>query len=224
VTGIACVIPALDAAGSVRSVVSGLRQALPGALLIGVDDGSSDATGAIMRDACDRAIALGSNRGKGAALRAGFAEAIAAGSASVITIDADGQHDPSDAPRLLAALADADIVVGTRRRGESDMPLARRMTNALSAAAARRLMGCELSDAQSGYRAIRASVIVAVEARGDRYEFETDFLLRAARKGFRIAAVTIPTVYGPPSHFREMRDGFRVVATFCRHACGGVLA
>jgi hypothetical protein len=60
-----------------------------------------------------------------------------------------------------------------------------------------------------------------VDARGDRYEFETDFLLRAARAGFRVAAVPVPTIYGPPSHFREMRDGLRVVDMFCRHAWGG---
>ncbi len=220
---VACVIPALDAAATIGPVIRGLRLSMPGAIIIGVDDGSSDDTARAMDAECDRSIVLDENRGKGAALRAGFAEALALGSDVVVTVDADGQHDPACAPSLVAALVDADIVIGTRRRSVGLMPLRRRMTNALSAAAARRLGGCDLADPQSGFRAMRATVLRAVRARGDRYEFETDLLLRAARAGFRIAAVPIPTIYGPPSHFREMRDGFRVVATFCRHACGGAV-
>jgi glycosyltransferase involved in cell wall biosynthesis len=220
---VACVIPALDAAGSLGAVVRGLRVSVPEAVLIGVDDGSTDATRRIIADTCDHAVVLDRNRGKGAALRAGFAEAVQLGCDAIVALDADGQHDPAYAPRLLAALADADIVVGARRRSEGGMPLRRRVTNALSVAAARRLTGYELTDLQSGYRAMRSAVLHTVHARGDRYEFETDFLLRAARAGFRITAVPIPTIYGPPSHFREMRDGLRVVATFCRHACGGAV-
>ncbi len=220
---IACVIPAFNAAASLRSVVQGLRESLPRAIIIGVDDGSSDRTAGVVASDCDRAILLEQNRGKGAALRAGFAEALAIGSDVVVALDADGQHDPTFAPALVAALGEADLVVGARRRTPGAMPLRRRMTNALSAAAARHLARCELSDPQSGYRAMRSVVVREVHARGDRYEFETDFLLRAARAGFRIAAVPIPTIYGPPSHFREMSDGLRVVATFCRHAWGGVV-
>jgi glycosyltransferase involved in cell wall biosynthesis len=220
---VACVIPALDAAATIRPVIRGLRVSMPAAVIIGVDDGSSDDTGRVMQAECDRTLTLERNRGKGAALRAGFAEALELGSDIIVALDADGQHDPACAPSLVAALADADIVIGTRRRAAGPMPLRRRMTNALSAAAARRLAGCELADPQSGFRAMRATVLRTVRARGDRYEFETDLLLRAARAGFRIAAVPIPTIYGPPSHFREMRDGFRVVATFCRHACGGAV-
>ena len=220
---VACVIPALNAAGSIGAVVRGLRASVPQAIIIGVDDGSSDDTALVIGAQCDRALVFGRNRGKGAALRAGFAEALALHSDAIVALDADGQHDPAYAPRLVAALDHADVVVGTRQRGVDDMPLRRRMTNALSAAAARRLAGCELADPQSGFRAMRSAVVRAVNARGDRYEFETDFLLRAARAGFRIAAVPIPTIYGPPSHFRQMRDGLRVVATFCRHAWGGAV-
>lgn len=219
---VACVIPAFNAAAPLPRVIAGLRDALPEAILIGVDDGSSDRTAAVIASRCDRAIVLGRNRGKGAALRAGFADALTLDVDVVVALDADGQHDPALAPALLAALDDADVVVGARERTPGRMPLRRRMTNALSAAAARRLAGCELADPQSGYRAIRSVVVREVHARGDRYEFETDFLLLAARAGFRITAVPIPTIYGPPSHFREMRDGLRVVATFCRHAWDGV--
>jgi glycosyltransferase involved in cell wall biosynthesis len=224
VTGrVVCVIPALDAAGSVGAVIGALRASMPDARTVGIDDGSSDRTAEVMRASCDRTIVHERNRGKGAALRAGFAEALALGADTIVTLDADGQHDPACAVRLVAALDRADVVVGARRRDAGDMPLRRRMTNALSVAAARRLTGCELADPQSGFRAIRSAVVRAVDARGNRYEFETAFRLRAARAGFRIAAVAIPTIYGPPSHFREVRDGLRVVATFCRHAYRGAV-
>ena len=120
---VACVIPAYDAAATLEAVVSGLRVALPDAILIVVDDGSSDATHDVASACCDRAVRFRANRGKGAALRAGFDVAHAECVHAVITIDADGQHDPSRAPALLAALAEADIVIGTRARTPGAMPI-----------------------------------------------------------------------------------------------------
>ena len=216
-----CVIPAYNAADTVARVIAGVRASLGPVAIVGIDDGSVDRTGDELRAHCDRAIVFAGNRGKGAALQAGFLEAIAIGGDVVLTIDADGQHDPTSAPRLITALVDADIVVGSRTRAGT-MPMRRRLTNALSAAATRRRVGSDVADPQSGFRAMRTTVLRAVHAVGDRYEFETDFLIRAARAGFRIASVPVPTIYGPPSHFREVRDGLRVVATFCRHARGAV--
>jgi hypothetical protein len=133
-----------------------------------------------------------------------------------LTLDADGQHDPACAPRLLAALADADVVIGTRTRRGSTMPLRRRVSNAISAAAISVCAGQWLTDCQSGYRALRASMLSRVAPLGDRYEYETDFLIQAARMGLTIACVSVPTIYGAPSHFRELRDAARVVGTICR--------
>jgi dolichol-phosphate mannosyltransferase len=94
------------------------------------------------------------------------------------------------------------------------------MTNALASAAVGAIIGTRVSDAQSGYRAIRRSVIEAVEAAGDRYEYETEFLIAAARAGFRIANVPVATHYGAPSHFRSVRDSARVVGAIWRHRAG----
>ena len=221
-TGVVCIIPALNAGTSLPAVIEGLRNALPGASIIGIDDGSNDETPRVLRDACDLSESLGRNRGKGAALRAGFRHAAALGAARVITIEADGQHDPCCAPALLTALDEADIVIGARVREGSRMPLRRRVSNALSSAAISAIAGRPLPDTQCGYRAIRREVLDAVHAVGERYEYETDFIIRAARRGFRIAAVPIPTIYVPAeqgggSHFRECRDSVRVVATIVRH-------
>jgi glycosyltransferase involved in cell wall biosynthesis len=214
---VACVIPAYRAAHTLAQVVRPLRDALPTARVIVVDDGSLDATAAVAEELADCTIRLARNRGKGAALRAGFAHALRFGDEIVLTLDADGQHDPSYAPVLLAALEEYDIVIGQRVRSGSSMPLRRRMTNAMASMAIARVAGIRLDDTQSGFRAIRRRVLERVEASGDRYEFETDFLIRAGRAGFRVCNTTIPTLYGRTSHFRSMSDSVRIVRTIWAH-------
>ena len=214
---IACVVPALDAATTVGAVVDGLRLALPGAIIIGVDDGSTDATGDVLSGVCDRAISHRRNLGKGAALRSGFEHALGVAASIIVTIDADGQHDPAFAPAMVAALDAADIVVGARTRTRGVMPLGRRLTNGMSAAAISHCAGQSVPDAQSGFRAMRADVVRAVRPDGDRYEFEAAFLILAARAGFRLASVPVSTLYGAPSHFRLLHDAVRVIRTIWRH-------
>lgn len=217
-----CVIPALDAAGTVGEVARGLRRAAPGALVIGIDDGSRDGTRGVLDAECDVVVAFASNRGKGAALRAGIAAALERGAARIVTIDADGQHDPARTPELLDALREADLAIGSRGRDGTAMPIGRRITNALASAAVGRIAGVPVADAQSGYRAGRREVFEAVTPQGDRYEFETEFLIGAVRSGFRVTSVPVPTMYGPPSHFRAVRDSARVVRTIWRLRHAGV--
>lgn len=221
VGGVTCVIPAYRARHTLASVVHPLREALPAVRVVIVDDGSEDETASIAEALADCTICLGRNRGKGAALRAGFESALRFGDDIVLTLDADGQHDPSYAPILLRALEHCDIAIGQRARTGSTMPLRRRMTNALASMAIARVAGIQLEDTQSGFRAIRRQVLARVQAHGDRYEFETDFLIRAARAGFRVSSVEIPTLYGPTSHFRGMSDSVRIVRTIWSHRIRG---
>ncbi|HUF26277.1 MAG TPA: glycosyltransferase family 2 protein [Gemmatimonadaceae bacterium] len=214
-----CIVPAYNALRQLAAVVAGVRDVLPGAFIIVIDDGSDDDTRRVARDVADHTITFDHNRGKGAALRAGFAHALADGAHVLLTIDADGQHDPTFAPMLVAELARADIVIGARARAGA-MPLPRRLTNALSTMVVNHLTGCNVADSQSGYRAIRRSVLEQVAPVGDRYEFETDLLIRSRRAGFRIASVRVPTIYGGPSHFRTLHDAARVVRTLWRHRAG----
>lgn len=216
---VACVVPALNAQSTLADVCRGLRCAMPRAAVLVVDDGSADATSDVARACADVVIRFERNRGKGAALRAGITEALAREVDLVVTIDADGQHDPAYAPHLLAALDDADLAIGARARSGT-MPLGRRLTNTLASVAVGRLTGVDVVDAQSGFRAMRRAVLLAVQATGDRYEYETDFLIRALRAGYRIASVPVPTVYGAPSNFRRMRDSVRVVRAIWRHRAG----
>lgn len=218
---VVCVVPALNAARSVGAVIESVRSVVPGVLVIGVDDGSTDGTRAALERTCDRVIGFPVNRGKGAALRAAFTIAATDFPArAVLTIDADGQHDAARAPRLLEALAVADIVIGTRAIHADHVPPHRRLANRLSTAATRAVTRCGIHDSQSGFRALRPGLVARIHARGDRYEFETDFLVRAARLGCTIAEVEVPTIYGPPSHFRELRDAWLVARVLWSHRAG----
>ena len=213
-----CVLPAFNADSTVAAVVASVRQHLPGAFVLGVDDGSTDTTRAVLNRLCDHVIFFEVNRGKGAALRAAFAYAAEHfASSPVITLDADGQHDPAFAPRLLDALEFADIVIGKREIGRAPVPPHRRLANIISTAATCAITRLRLTDSQSGFRAFRGEVVAAIDAHGDRYEYETDFIVRASHRGYRIAEVAVPKIYGPPSHFRELKDSWRVARVLWSH-------
>jgi glycosyltransferase involved in cell wall biosynthesis len=217
---VACVVPALDAAAPLKGVLSGIRAAIPAALIVVIDDGSSDETSSVAGSGADVVVRHERTRGKGAALRVGVAIALEKGATVVATIDGDGQHDPAMLPTLVAGTRDADIVTGCRRRAGTTMPPQRRLSNWMSSRVVSTLAGCRINDSQCGFRAIRREVLERVSARGDRYEYETELLVGAARAGFRIASVAIPTLYAPNgrSHFRSLRDTSRVAFAMLRLA------
>lgn len=217
---IVVVMPAYNAEKTLSKVARGLRKALPSAFIVGVDDGSGDGTASLLRSVCDHSIRFDTNRGKGAALRAGCAVAVEHDCDAVLTIDSDGQHDPAFAPSILDALDEYHIAIGTRDLKGEQMPRHRRLANFLSTVATRFISGGAVGDSQSGFRAIRREVLDEVHAEGDRYEYETDFIIRAAHAGFTITNVPISTIYGPPSYFREFRDAMLVIRVLVRHLGG----
>lgn len=214
------IVPAYNSEPTLAKVVKGVRRNLPGAWIIGVDDGSTDGSRQLLRSVTDDTIEFDKNRGKGAALRAGFDAALNKSAAAVLTIDSDGQHDPAFAPAIVGALDRADIVIGTRDLSGKAVPKHRRIANLISSAATRAVSGGKVRDSQSGYRAIKAEVLRKVHGVGDRYEFETDFIIRAARAGFTTINVPISTIYGSPSYFREFRDAWLVIKVLWRHRAG----
>ncbi|HEY0529615.1 MAG TPA: glycosyltransferase family 2 protein [Gemmatimonadaceae bacterium] len=214
------IVPAYNAEPTYAKVVKDVRRNLPKAWVIGIDDGSTDGSRKVMQSVVDEVIAFDKNRGKGAALRAGFDAALKRGAAAVLTIDSDGQHDAAFAPAIVGALDRADIVIGTRDLSGKSVPKHRRIANMISSAATRAVSGGKVRDSQSGYRAMRAEVLRKVHAVGDRYEFETDFIIRAARAGFKTVNVPISTIYGSPSYFREFRDAWLVIKVLWRHKAG----
>jgi len=216
---VAIVIPAYQAAATIGDVVSRARTVLPDAQVILIDDGSDDGTGDEGRGRGAVVVTHPRNRGKGVALRSGLARACTEGAEAIVTLDADGQHPPSEIPRLLQPIRDraADLVLGARARS-GPMPVSRRFTNWLSASLASRIGGQTVTDAQTGFRAFTRAVAEQVQPAGDRYEFEANFLLEALQAGYRVASVEVPTIYGAPSHFRHFGDTWRMARAFARHA------
>ena len=211
------VIPARDAESTVGDVVRGLRKEVPDLPVLVVDDGSVDRTSERARDAGADVIRRPVNGGKGAALQAGFDEALSRGAERVVTLDADGQHDPAYAVRLLEALHGADLVIGSREPDRTGMPWIRRATNTVTTWFVSRLAGQKIQDSQSGYRAIRAKVLSVVRPRSLRFDYESEFLILAGRQGFQIAAIQIPTLYNAPgSHIHPVVDTIRFIRLLLR--------
>ena len=112
------VMPALNEQASVATVIGQVREALPEADLLVVDDGSADETARLAREAGAHVARLAVNLGVGGAMRTGFRYAAARGYDVVAQVDADGQHDPEELDALLSGLDEADIVIGSRFAGK----------------------------------------------------------------------------------------------------------
>jgi glycosyltransferase involved in cell wall biosynthesis len=208
---IVALIPAFDEALRVAAVVSGTRAHLP---VLVVDDGSTDETAVVAEAAGATVLRQRPNQGKGAALRAGFQWTLDQGFDAVLTLDADGQHDPADIPAFLAAHArtGADLVVG--RRDFSRMPLVRQLSNRLGGLAFSWAVGRRIPDNQSGYRLVSRRLMEAMLGSGEAgFEFEVEMIAIAIRAGWTIDWVPVRTIYaGEPSHI----DPWRHFTSFVR--------
>ena len=200
-------IPAFNTSSVVGKVVQQVRQHVSQVLVI--DDGSDDSTASEAENAGATVLRHPINLGKGRALRTGFAWALEHGWDLAITLDSDGQHDPDAIPRFLRAYREqsSDIILGVRSLSYHQMPFHRRMNNRLVSAVGSWLSGQQITDFQTGYRLIRAEVLRSVELTTDRYETESELLIKASRLGFQIAMLPIQAIYGNEiSHIKPLRE------------------
>jgi glycosyltransferase involved in cell wall biosynthesis len=197
-------IPAYQEGPRIASVVEAARGHLP---VVVVDDGSADDTAERAEAAGATVLRQAPNAGKGAALRAGFRHALVTGAAAVVTLDADGQHDPSEIPSFLEAFGDRrpGLIVG--RRDFSAMPPVRRLANVLGGATLSVALGRGVPDNQSGYRLIGRQLMRSLlDSDESGFEFEVEMIARCIALGLPIAWVPISTIYaGEPSHIRPWR-------------------
>jgi glycosyltransferase involved in cell wall biosynthesis len=217
---VAALIPAYQAATTVGTVVRDTRTVLPDVVV--VDDGSTDATGEVARAVGATVLRQDPNAGKGAALMRGFAHLRAAGFTHAATLDADGQHYPDEFPRLLTALpADGRaIVVGVRQKEGQEIAPVALFGNWVADALMTCIAGQVLPDTQSGFRIYPLAATLALAPTGERYDFETEILLRAARRGIPLIGVPVRVFYPPiaerVSHFDPLLDTLRIIGTVVR--------
>ncbi|MGH2417828.1 MAG: glycosyltransferase family 2 protein [Candidatus Limnocylindria bacterium] len=200
---IVALIPAYQAGHLLAPVVGGARAHLP---VWVIDDGSTDDTAVVAEAAGAGVIHQIPNQGKGAALRKGFRHALAAGCEAVLTLDADGQHDPAEIPKFLAAYRARRpaLIIGARNFAE--MPFVRRMSNTIGRKAISWAIGRDLRDNQSGYRLITRPVMEAVADSPEAgFEFEVEMIVVCVKRGWEIDWVPIRTIYGEQgSHIRPV--------------------
>jgi len=212
-------IPAYNAQNTLGDV---LREVLPLQIdTVVINDGSSDETQRIARESGAQVLAHPFNLGKGAALRTGFRYLLGKGYDIVITLDADGQHDPSEIPFLLKVFGSVrpDILIGSRAEEFGKMTFLRRFWNRLGARAVTRLCHSDITDSQSGYRVIETAVLKDMELTTLRFETELELLIKACKKGGGVLSVPIKVrrIDGSTtSHFRPVSDTWKVCKLFLR--------
>jgi glycosyltransferase involved in cell wall biosynthesis len=192
--------------------VRGARLWMP--LVIVVDDGSTDGTGAEARAAGAEVLVHAQNQGKGEALTSGLGRARALGFDAAVTLDADAQHDPAQIPRLVEASRDPQaLVVGVRDLRAAGAPRANVFSNAVSNFFLSLFLGQELRDTQCGFRRYPVHATLGLGMRGWRYEWEAEVLIRAVRAGLPIVSVPVDVHYPPRrlTFFVPSRDVRRII-------------
>ncbi len=217
---IAAVIPAFNEGKHIGDVVRRTRAKLDRVLV--VDDGSSDGTAAEAQTAGAQVIVHPENRGKGEAIRTGLRHWLATeGSSGVgqnrqfnwlLLLDADAQHRPEEIDGFIetARASDAKMIIGNRMDDVSRMPLVRRIVNRYMSKRISRLCGQDIPDTQCGFRMLHRELIPEMLAGADRFDYETEMLIKASRNGYRIDSVPITTVYcDEVSSIHPVRDTLR---------------
>lgn len=210
---VCALIPVYNEASHIRDVVTGCLKHVEAVFV--VDDGSADGSASLARAAGAVVLRHPRNLGKGVALKTGFREILRDTTwDAVIVLDGDGQHNWDEIPRFLSAMneGDYDIVVGNRMKDVRSMPVERTMTNWLSSRILTALTGQKIRDSQCGFRLVKTGVLGDVVLKTRKYDTESEMLVEAARKGFRVGDVSIQTIYaGQKSSIHPVLDTLRFV-------------
>lgn len=164
--------------------------------IFAVNDGSLDEDYSDKKKENVIFLNLDKNYGKGIALSAGFEMAISEGYDVVVTLDADLQHEPSYIASLVDNTKYFDIVIGNRLKDLKDMPIQRRLSNKITSFFLTVKTGQKIIDSQCGFRAYRSKVLENVKTKFSGFEAESEILVKAAKRGYKIGFVDISTIYG----------------------------
>lgn len=190
-------IPAFNEVKHIVDVIKKAKQFLP---VIVVDDGSKDETASVSIKAGAVVYKQVPNQGKGAALQRGFQEAVKSGYDFLITMDADGQHDPEELPLFLKCFKETgtDLIIGYR--DFSQMPLVRKIANSSGGIAFSWAVGQKIRDNQSGYRLISKRLLQEVlRSEETGFEYEVEVIVKCIQSGYTLGWVPIKTIYADES-------------------------
>jgi glycosyltransferase involved in cell wall biosynthesis len=210
---ICVLIPAFNEARAIGPLVTDVSRR--GFDTVVVDDGSSDGTADIARAAGATVLINPVNGGKGFSLRRGFDYAVEKGYDAAITVDGDGQHSPEDLDAFVGLFEKKrpDIICGNRMPDTRQMPLIRFLTNKVMSGLLSWVCHQKIADSQCGYRLIRTEVLRNVQLSCSAFESESEILIEACRRGYRVVSVPIRTIYkDEQSKIRPLRDTVRFIA------------
>lgn len=207
------IIPVFNEDRHLAEVLCELRRWHPGEVLV-VNDGSTDKTAEILGSHCCPALNVvthGRNKGYGASLIEGFRFAIENNFESVVTMDADWQHQPCAVPKFFAALKDCDVVSGSRYleelSGNDEAPGARRAINATITAEINGVTGYSLTDGFCGFKALRVDALKSLTLDETGYAFPLQFWIQAAVHKLAVKELSIKRIYNDPNRsFGEKLD------------------
>ena len=202
------IIPSYNDSNHLPELIRRIQQNANEAILI-VDDGSS-----IPITLSDKSIHILRNKtnlGKGGALKNGFAYASEKGYSHVITMDSDLQHDPNKLIDFIEFDEYYELVCGQRSIDRS-MPFHRQLSNKLTSWILSRLCGQQVYDSQCGYRRYSIQSVLDVQCRENGFQYESEVLIKLARRGANIGHIIIPTIYGnETSSIRNIQDTFKFI-------------
>ena len=192
---ICALIPSYNEAKTIGGIVKEVRA--QGLSVYVVDDGSSDDTAAVASEAGAIVIKNERNMGKGASLREGFKLILKDGCDAVVVMDGDNQHEAASIPDFMhqAKTEGADMVIGNRMLDTKAMPYVRLNTNRFMSYILSKMCGQKIPDTQCGYKFITRKVLENITLDSSNFEIESELIMKAGRKGFKITSVPIKTIY-----------------------------
>jgi len=214
------VVPAFNESAAISKVLTGIPKKLKGISQLStlvVDDGSGDNTSQKAKKAGVFVVRHVINRGLGAAIKTGLDWAKSQGADIAVTFDSDGQHEPSDIPRLIQPILnkDADLVIGSRFKKKQSIPADRLILNWFANLTTLVMFGVHSTDSQSGLRAFSKKAMAQIDLKADRMDFSSEILIEAKRHNLKIEEIPIKAIYTDYSRKKGQKN-LNAIPVFAR--------
>ncbi len=207
-------IPACECGNVIGPLIERIKKYTDKILV--VDDGSCDETALNSERAGAEVIRHHRNVGKGGALRSGMEYLLRRCGQGIITMDADGQHDPDDLPKFLRAYSasNADMIIGVRFTDGVEYPRYRYITNMIGTKIMNAYLDLHLADSQSGYRLYKREALKEIKIRTSGFETETEILMKMVRRKRKVLQIPVRTIYerknSETSHYKPVTDTYEI--------------